>query len=154
MVNMINMSEDSIYKYLGLGVVSILTIYIGVKSLSFQAKVIEGMTNKSPQTDEFILIENMANASAENVKKQIDKLNDIIAVNKYRTDYENLLIALEEYANIMMFSKVVSIGKQVSDTGIGKNIKPETINEMNIANSIKSFVDTLNHSMKFIDRKK
>lgn len=151
---MINMSEDSIYKYLGLGVVSILAIYVGVKSLSFQAKVIEGMTNKSQQSEEFILIENMANTSAENVKKQIDKLNDIIAVNKYRTDYENLLIALEEYANIMMFSKVVSIGKQVSDTGIGKNIRPETINDMNVANSIKSFVDTLNVSMKFIDRKK
>lgn len=151
---MINMSEDSIYKYLGLGVVSILAIYIGVKSLSFQAKVIEGMTNKSQNSEEFILIENMANISAENVKKQIDKLNDIIAVNKYRTDYENLLIALEEYANIMVFSKIVNIGKQVSDTGIGKNIRPETINEMNIANSIKSFIDTLNVSMKFIDRKK
>jgi len=151
---MINMNEDSIYKYLGLGVVSILAIYIGIKSLSFQAKVIEGMTNKSPQSEEFILIENMANTSAENVKKQIDKLNDIIAVNKYRTDYENLLIAIEEYANIMMFSKVVSIGKQVSDTGIGKNIRPETINDMNVANSIKSFIDTLNSSMKFIDRKK
>ena len=41
------MNEDNIYKYLGLGVVAILAIYIGIKSLSFQAKLIEGMTNNN-----------------------------------------------------------------------------------------------------------
>lgn len=153
---MTNINQDNIYKYLGLAVASILTIYIGVKSLSFQVKMIEGMTNQTDQSKsgDFVLLENMANSSAENVKKQNDKLSDIISVSKYRKDYENLLIALEEYSNIMIFSKIVSIGKQVSDNGIGKDVTPQIINDMTIANNIKSFVDTLNTSMKFIDRKK
>ena len=153
---MVNINEDEIYKYLGLAVVAILAVYIGVKSLSFQAKLIEGMANgnTTTQSGDFTLLENMANTSAETVKRQNDKLNDIMSVNKYRSDYENLLIALEEYSNIMMFSKVVSIGKQVSDNGIGKDITPGMITDMNVANGIKSFIDTLNTSMKYIDRKK
>lgn len=153
------MSEDNAYKYLGLAVAGILTIYIGVKSLSFQVKLIEGMSNPITNTtasksNEFVLIENMANTSAENVKKQNDKLNDIISFDKYRKDYENLIIALEEYSNIMIFSKVVSIGKQVSDNGIGKDITTSIINDMNVANSMKNFVDTLNSTMKYVDKKK
>lgn len=147
--------NDEIYKYLGLTVAVILAIYIGVKSLSFQVKLIEGMSNSTTnKTNDFLLIENMANTSAENVKKQNDKLNDIISVSKYRSDYENLLISLEEYSNIMIFSKIVSVGKQVSDNGIGKDITPQIINDMNVANTMKAFVDTLNSSMKYIDRKK
>ena len=154
---MVNISQDNIYKYLGLAVAAILAVYIGVKSLSFQVKLIEGMTNNTTsgvQSGDFILLENMANVSAETVKKQNDKLSDIISVSKYRTDYENLLISLEEYSNIMIFSKVVNIGKKVSDNGVGKDITPQIINDMNIANTMKTFVDTLNSSMKYIDRKK
>jgi len=69
---MVNMSEDNIYKYLGLGVVSILAIYIGVKSLSFQAKLIEGMTNNS---DKVTLLENTTNISDEKIKQENEKSN-------------------------------------------------------------------------------
>jgi hypothetical protein len=150
------MNQDNVYKYLGLGVVTILAIYIGVKSLSFQVKMIEGMTNNTQTTsnNDFILIENMASTSAENVKKNNDKLSDIIAVNKYRSDYENLLISLEEYSNIMMFSAILETGKAISENGIGKKIPSTAYNSMVTANTFKSFIDSLNSSMKYVDRKK
>jgi len=141
------MSEDNIYKYLGLGVVSILAIYIGVKSLSFQAKLIEGMTNSS---DKVSLLENTTNISDEKIKQENEKLNDILSINKHRTNYENLIIALEEYTNIMMFNYVTLIGNQINQKKSGVELIPI----MQQANTAKSFIDTLNASMKFIDRKK
>jgi hypothetical protein len=38
-------SED-IYKYLGLGIVVLFVVYIIIKSLTFQARLFEGMTSK------------------------------------------------------------------------------------------------------------
>jgi hypothetical protein len=144
---MVNMSEDNIYKYLGLGLVSILAIYIGVKSLSFQAKLIEGMTNNS---DKVTLLENTTNISDEKIKQENEKSNDILSINKHRTNYENLIIALEEYTNIMMFNYVTLIGNQINQKKSGVELIPI----MQQANTAKSFIDTLNASMKFIDRKK
>lgn len=141
------MSEDNIYKYLGLGLVSILAIYIGVKSLSFQAKLIEGMTNNS---DKVTLLENTTNISDEKIKQENEKSNDILSINKHRTNYENLIIALEEYTNIMMFNYVTLIGNQINQKKSGVELIPI----MQQANTAKSFIDTLNASMKFIDRKK
>jgi len=150
---MVNMSEDNIYKYLGLGVVSILAIYIGIKSLTFQAKLIEGMTNNNNnnnQSTQVSLLENTTNISAENIKKENEKLTDVLAINKYRTNYENLIIALEEYTNIMMFNNVTLVSNLINQ----KKTTLELIPIMQQANTAKSFIDTLNASMKFIDRKK
>jgi len=147
------MSEDNIYKYLGLGVVSILAIYIGIKSLTFQAKLIEGMTNNNNnnnQSTQVSLLENTTNISAENIKKENEKLTDVLAINKYRTNYENLIIALEEYTNIMMFNNVTLVSNLINQ----KKTTLELIPIMQQANTAKSFIDTLNASMKFIDRKK
>ncbi len=146
-------NENDIYKYLGLAVVVLFVIYIIIKTLTFQANIVEGLTNQT-ETNDFALLENSANTSAQNIKKQNDRLNDIISISKYRTDYENLLISLEEYTNIMMLSKVIDVGNMASANGIGKNVTPEIITHMDESNKLKSFVDTLNASMKYIDRKK
>jgi hypothetical protein len=146
-------NENDIYKYLGLAVVVLFVIYVIVKTLTFQANIVEGLTNQTP-TNDFTLLENSANTSSQNIKKQNDRLNDIISISKYRTDYENLLISLEEYTNIMMLSKVIDVGNIASAIGVGKNITPEIITDMVTANTLKAFVDTLNASMKYIDRKK
>ena len=53
-----------------------------------------------------------------------------------------------------MLSKVIDIGNMASAIGVGKNITPEIITDMVTANTLKAFVDTLNVSMKYIDRKK
>lgn len=146
-------NENDIYKYLGLALVVLFVIYIIIKTLTFQANIVEGLTNPT-ETNDFALLENSANTSSQNIKKQNDKLNDIISISKYRTDYENLLISLEEYTNIMMFSKVIDVGNMASANGIGKNVTSEIIKHMDTANTLKAFVDTLNASMKYIDRKK
>ena len=149
-----DINQDNIYKYLGLGVVTILAVYIGIKTLTFQAKMIEGMTTQSNQkkptvTDEIanILLNSSSSSTASELKNINNKLNDILAVSKNRTDYENTIIALEELCNTMMFAYV-----QQSATDISKN--NSMASSMYTATGLKSFIDTLNATMKYIDKKK
>lgn len=153
-------NKDETYKYLGLAIALLFVIYIGGKTLKFQSNMIEGLTTQSnpssqqPDKNDFVLLENSAKTLFENIKTQNDKLNDIVAVEKYRTDYENLLMVLEEYTNTMMLGKVISVSNKINENGVGKNINWGIISEMDSANKLKSFIDTLNSSMKYIDRKK
>ena len=155
-------NDDNTYKYLALGVVGILVIYILIKTLSFQGKMVEGLTNQdgssassnASSTNDFVLLENSASTLFQNLKTQNDKLSDIISIDKYRTDYENLLMSLEEYRNVMMLGKVISVSDKINKNGIGKNINLDIINEIETANKLKSFIETLNVSMKYVDRKK
>jgi len=146
--------EDNVYRYLGLGVVILIAIYILIKSLTFQGKILEGLTNSPTETAEISLLNTVASTSTENITGQNNKLQDVLSVEKYRTDYENLLIALEEYTNIMMFSKVVGIGSKVAGLSKGQAVTDDILSEIDKANKLKTFVDTLNSSMTFIDKSK
>ena len=44
--------EENIYRYLGLGVVILVALYILIKTLTFQGKIIEGLTNSTEATSE------------------------------------------------------------------------------------------------------
>jgi len=114
--------------------------------------MIEGLENQNAN-NEFNILENSAKTLYENIKIQNDKLKDIIAIPKYRTDYENLLMTVEEYSNAMMLSKVISVSDKINKNGVGKNITQEILNDMDTTNKLKSFIDTLNATMKYIDRR-
>ncbi|MEX0597507.1 MAG: hypothetical protein WD512_13515 [Candidatus Paceibacterota bacterium] len=146
--------EDNVYRYLGLGVVILIAMYVLIKSLTFQGKILEGLTNSPTETTEISLLNTIASKSTENISGQNDKLQDILAVEKYRTDYENLIISLEEYTNIMMFSKVLGIGSKVAGLSKGQAVTDDILSEVDKANKLKMFIDTLNSSMTFIDKSK
>jgi hypothetical protein len=151
--------EDNVYRYLGLGVVILIAIYILMKTLTFQGKIVEGLTNGSGSTSptegaEISLLNTVTSKSTESITGQNNKLQDVLAVDKYRTDYENLIIALEEYTNIMMFSKVVGIGGKIANLQKGQAVTDDILTEVDKANKLKTFIDTLNGSMSFIDKTK
>ena len=157
-------NKEELYKYLGLSIAVILVVYIGVKTLKFQSKMVEGLTTQTkssqPATtapsnlNDFVLLENSAKELFDNIKTRNDKLNDIISIEKYRSDYENLLMVLEEYTNNMMFGKIITVSNKVQQNGVGKNLTWEILYEIDNANKLKTFVETLNSTMKYIDRKK
>jgi len=148
--------EDNVYRYLGLGVVILIAIYVLMKTLTFQGKIIEGLTNATSTTEgaEISLLNTVASKSTESITGQNNKLQDVLAVDKYRTDYENLIIALEEYTNIMMFSKVVGIGGKIANLSKGQAVTDDILSDVDKANKLKAFVETLNASMTFIDKTK
>ena len=152
--------EENIYRYLGLGVVILVALYILIKTLTFQGKIIEGLTNSTEATSEptssaeISLLNTVTSKSTEGITAQNNKLQDILALDKYRTDYENLIIALEDYVNVMMFAKVVGIGAKVSTLSNGQPITNGIIEDMEKANKLKEFISTLNASMSYIDKSK
>lgn len=152
--------EENIYRYLGLGVVILIALYILIKSLTFQGKIIEGLTNSTEATSdptssaEISLLNTVTSKSTEGITAQNNKLQDILALDKYRTDYENLIIALEDYVNVMMFAKVVGIGAKVSTLSNGQPVTNGIIEDMEKANKLKEFISTLNVSMSYIDKSK
>lgn len=159
------MDTENIYKYLGITFVILIIIYLGFKGLNFQKTFVEGLTNNEPsvtstrtttggsvETSNFL--DNVAGKSAEAIKSQNDKMTDVIAIDKYRTDYENLLIALDEYSKNMILSKIISVGSKVATLPRGSVINEAIVADIASANNLRTFIDTLNSSMMFIEKTK
>lgn len=162
------MNFDNINRYLGITAIILIIVYIGFKGLNFQKNLLEGMTGNSSNTttttttstttggsvEASNFLDNVAGKSADAIKAQNDKLTDVISINKYRTDYENLLIALDEYTKNMILSKIISAGSKIAALPRGSVINKGVIDDITTANNLKTFIDTLNSTMTFIDKTK
>jgi hypothetical protein len=162
------MNSENIYRYLGITAVMLIIIYLGFKGLNLQTGVLEGLTNNEPSSisntntrtttggsvETANFLDNVAGKSADAIKSQNDKLADVIAIDKYRTDYENLLIALDEYTKNMILSKIISVGSKVATLPRGSVINDAVIADITSANNLKTFIDTLNSAMTFMDKTK
>lgn len=138
------MNSDSIYKYIGLIIVSIFVIYIVLRTLNFQAKIIEGMatgttTDATPNDKEKI-----SDAIASNTTFAEDSL----LISKYKKSYEDIIINLENNINFFMLGAIINNGETISK----KPMDPTSIALINSINSLKAFKDTLNDSMAFLDK--
>lgn len=76
---------------------------------------------------------------AANIKSMVIKNQDVLLISKYRTDYENAILNLDDLINTMMLQTALS----VSSTNPTKSL--ETLAQMNSARS------ALNSVMKFLD---
>lgn len=80
-----------------------------------------------------------AQTYAANIKSMVIKNQDVLLISKYRTDYENAVLNLDDLINTMMLQTALT----VSSTNPTKSL--ETLVQMNSARS------ALNSVMKFID---
>lgn len=145
--------ETNLYKYLGLGVLVVFVVYILIKSLLFQVKMVEGLTNPEKDDSKNMGSSNVANETTKAVQKSNDKIDEMLAVGKNKKDYESMLITLDDYSKGMLVSKVININSKISKLEPGKEVTDEIINEMDKANTLKTFTDTLNSTMMAIDKK-
>ena len=154
------MNFDNINRYLGITAIILIIVYIGFKGLNYQKNFLEGMTGNSTTTttggsvEAANFLDNVAGKSVDAIKAQNDKLSDVISMDKYRNDYENLLIVLDEYTKNMILSKVISVGSKISALPRGSVINNAIVEDIDSANSLKTFIDTLNSTMTFIDKTK
>lgn len=80
-----------------------------------------------------------AQTYAANIKSMVIKNQDVLLISKYRTDYENAVLNLDDLINTMMLQTALT----VSPSNPTKSL--ETLAQMNSARS------ALNSVMKFID---
>ena len=107
--------------------------YILFRGLNFNLQVKEGMTTGSDGTA------GSAATYASTIKAETVKLHDTFLISKYRKDYENVILNLDDYINMLMLQTATTIDTNNPGPSLSK------LSEMNNAKT------ALNNVMKFVD---
>ena len=81
-----------------------------------------------------------AEAYAANIKAQVIKLQDTTLISKYRSDYENVVINMDDLVNNLMLQATLTIDQSKPEDSLAK------LAQLNQAKA------ALNNVMKFIDK--
>ena len=119
-----------------------ILIYIVFRSVNFQ----EGLENNKPgsssssSTTSSNGVAGGASSYAANVKTEAIKLQDELLVSKYRTDYENVVINMDDLVSNLMLKITLTIDQSKPQEGLSK---------LAALGQVKA---ALNSVMKFIDK--
>lgn len=169
---------DEMYKYIGLAIFLIAFVYLISKTVNFKSKLQlkEGFTLPSLPTVSTSTTTDTSSANSQNatdkksetpalvwgsalnesnkkLKQRVDMFDDILGFDKYRTDYENNIILLDEYFNQQITFYTIFLADICNRNEAGKK-DDEIIKITQVLNQYKAFTETLNSTMKFIDKKK
>ena len=122
-----------------------LVAYIVFRSIGF--KINEGMSNPEDKDTSDISAKNYggnASAYADNLKSSIIKLQDRALVSKYRPDYENVVMHLDDLTDHLMLQTAMGVDHKDPKSAV------DALNKIASLNQSKA---GLNNVMKFIDGK-
>jgi hypothetical protein len=136
------MKENDMIMYIGLISLVLFLFFIISRVFTFQNSMIEGLSNKDSQSQPI----NVTVGKVENINKVSE---DHLFIEKYRSDYEDLIIHLEETTNLDMMRLIKEHGNNIEQ---GKTVDEQmkTIKKINELNQLK---ESLNSSMKYMDGK-
>jgi len=81
---------------------------------------------------------------AELIKAKSVQMQDALLISKYRTDYENTIINLEDYCNLMMLYQMLTLNLN----GDAKS----TLEVFGVINALSNAKKSLNETMQFVDK--
>lgn len=105
--------------------------------------MIEGLTNEGGTTSRNGEAGSAASYS-DGIKAQVVKIQDELLVSKYRKDYENTIINMDDLVGTMMI-------KQIQNMTIGGSDPKALMLSLNNLNTLKSAKESLNVAMKHLD---
>ena len=128
-----------------------LTIFIGICILIYfifsNIGLKEGLetaststTTTTPTSSSSSGVAGGAAAYAANIKAQVIKLQDTTLISKYRADYENVVINMDDLVNNLMLQVTLNIDQSKPEASLAK------LAQLNMAKA------ALNNVMKFIDK--
>lgn len=137
------MTPHILFKYIAVFIISIFLLWLSFKTFSYQTQVIEGMKSKSKSH-----IKGYAENYAEEIKRQSDDIIDELKLDKYRKNYEDVIINMEDLidANILK----IFLSNNISDEN-GNITDTKILNSINLLALSKK---TLNDAMTTLDSKK
>jgi hypothetical protein len=112
--------------------------YYIFRNLNFK----EGLENNTPSVSSSNGIAGSAQNYAANIKSVTIKNLDELLISKYRSDYENTILNVDDLINTMMLKTVLNIDNSNPMPSFAK------LNELNTAKT------ALNNVMKFVDSTK
>jgi hypothetical protein len=138
------MKEEDIYKYVGIFAISMILIYIITKILRTQNNIIEGLTNQSNplkiQSDLFANLD-------KHLKETNDRLADSLLIKKYKSQYEDTIIEIDNNSDLRILQLTILYGNAVASSDNEKASK--YLEEITM---IKNLRDSLKDTMKYIDK--
>jgi hypothetical protein len=145
---------EELCKIIGIIIIIGFLLFLAVKSLKLQLSMVEGFVGSSQQnaiatgsSGENGVAGN-ANQYAGDIKTQVIKMQDTMLIAKYRKDYENTIINLDDYVNYMMLQTILNINTDSSASPV-QNL--QMLDRLNTLNESKI---SLNAVMKFVDNTK
>jgi hypothetical protein len=149
---MSNNTNEDILKFLGICVVVGVLVFYAIKFLKLQAKVLEGAANMSDSTSTTSSSANGIGGSAaqynSTLKSEVVKMQDTLLLSKYRTEYENALLNLDDYLNLSMLKTALSIDLTSEFTPGKPNPNIALLTSLKTMGDAKA---SLNSTMKYID---
>ena len=144
------------YIYLVIITVILTSIYVIGTTNSAQT-LLEGLENQNADKNDSANSTGtkLTNYSSD-IKKNNEYMNDVFLVSKYKKDFENFIMNLEEYSNNLMIYKLFSVAEQSKKYKVDDNVSINqfVIPEMEKVNNIRNFIESLNSTFKYLDRKK
>ena len=146
-----SIETDKLYKYIGLGVVGIVLLYIILRTLKFQLNIVEGLTSSSSSSSSSASAPVGTNTDVINTPMAIDNnstmVEDTLLINKYQKSYEDTIIALDKSVD---FSIVQTILKNAESISVNPT-STDSMQTINMVNNLKQFKDSLNEAMTFMN---
>ena len=137
------MSFSSFINIVGIGILAIISIYFLVNLFYIQKGLVEGLANQDDTTSSSKGEAGSAATYASTIKSKTVQLQDELLISKYRKDYENIIINMDDYISMMMLKQLLNINPNAD--------QKTTIASITNLNSLKTTKDTLNSIMKFLD---
>ena len=135
------MSPDTLIKIVVIGLSVMVIIYIFGSVGSY----VEGLENNTSSTSGQNTqtkdgIAGNASSYGSNIKAQTIKLQDTLLISKYRSEYENVIINLDDLVNNLMLQTALSINQSNPKEGLERLV---ALNQSKIAlNSVMKFIDS------------
>lgn len=128
---------DKLLQFLGCAIVIIIALYIIMALLKYQTKILEGLTNISSDSSNTALL----------IKDNTTKTLDTLLIDKYRGNYEDVIINMHDWCDAQILDSIVS-GKLDCQNGCNEKLMLKIKN----INDLESFKSSLNKTMKYLDK--
>lgn len=147
--------DNDLFKMIGIIIVSFYIIYLVISIFKVQSDFLEGFTSAidvkkatgggsggNSSSSGSLGFAGSAQSYSEEIKANYVKLQDQMLVSKYRKDYENVIINMDDYLNAKIMEQVLSIKTDTDD---------EMESFKNLA-TLYSAKNALNDAMKWVDK--
>lgn len=141
------MKQEEILMYVGMIVVAFFVLYMISRMAKIQRNVVEGLTNNKNKDKSMIDV--MAEGNIKELKSLNQKLDDSLRIDKYRKDYEDMLIDLDDYFNGLLLRELTFLSNDINDIKETSQLS-ESIPKIN---ELYKFKENLNTTMDYIDSK-
>lgn len=118
-----------------------LVVYLLFRNFNYntQYSLIEGMTDASGATTGNGIAGNAAAFGAQ-IKAATIKLQDTFLITKYRSDYETVILNLDDFINNLMLKNTLSFDNENPGTSLSKLV--ELQQAKTALNAVMKFVDS------------